>query len=468
MSREEKKTEMTASGYEKEILDVIRSKNSPRVIRDRLQDYHANDIATVLPELEKRERLSLYRIMRTEDLAEMLEYADEDAEEYLNEMDPKKASTVLEEMEPATAADILKNSDSQQKRAWLELMDPESRKSIQVLASYDEDTIASRMTTNFVTLNSSLSIKAAMSSLIDQAAENDNISVIYVLDDDGVYYGAVDLKDLIIARNGTSLEDITATAYPYVYADEKIEDCLEKIKDYSEESIPVLSDDNHILGVITSQDVVEVVDDEMGEDYAKLGGLSAEEDLEEPVRLSVRKRLPWLVLLMFMGIGVSTVVGLFETVVQKLTLIMAFQSMILDMSGNVGTQSLAVTIRVLMDEHLTGRQKLHLVGKEMTVGFSNGFILCVVSFAAIGLYIMAARRMPPSAAFAISACIGLSLLLAMLISSFVGTAIPIFFNQIGVDPAVASGPLITTLTDLVGVVTYYGLSWIMLVNVLHM
>lgn len=468
MMRDEKNTAVEMLGYEKEILDIIRSNNSPRVICDQLQNYHANDMAAILPKLEKKERLTLYRVMRIEDLAEIMEYADEDADIYLEEMDPKKASNVLEKMEPATAADILKNSDSQYKKAWLEMMDPEIQDAIRMLAAYEEDTIASRMRTNYIAIKRNLSIKEAMRSLIDQASENDNISVIYILDEEGVFYGAVDLKDLIIAREGTKLEDIVETNYPYVYDDEKIEDCLEKIKDYSEESIPVLSEDNHIVGVITSQDVVEVVDDEMGEDYAKLGGLSAEEDLKEPILLSVKKRLPWLVLLMFMGMGVSTVVGLFETVVQKLTLIMAFQSMILDMSGNVGTQSLAVTIRVLMDENLTVREKLHLIGKEMSVGFANGLILCIVSFVVIGLYIMAARHMPVMTAFAISACIGLSLLLAMLISSFVGTAVPIFFNQIGVDPAVASGPLITTLTDLVGVVTYYGLSWVMLVNVLHM
>ncbi len=468
MMNEEKNTAVTTLGYEKEILAIIRANHSPRIIADQLHNYHANDMAAILPKLEKKERQTLYRVMHTEDLAEILEYADDNADLYLEEMDPKKAAALLEKMEPAAAADILKNSGSYYKKVWLEMMTPEDRQAILDLAAYEEDTIASRMTTNYVVIKGRLSIKEAMRSLIDQASENDNISVIYILDENDVYYGAVDLKDLIIAREGTKLLDIVTTTYPYVYADEKIEDCLEKIKDYSEESIPVLSDDNHILGVITAQDVIEVVDDEMGEDYAKLGGLSAEEDLEEPIRRSVQKRLPWLVLLMFMGIGVSTVVGLFETVVQKLTLIMAFQSMILDMSGNVGTQSLAVTIRVLMDENLTVKEKLHLIGKEMTVGFANGFILCIVSFAAIGLYIMAARHMPAMTAFAISACIGFSLLLAMLISSFVGTAVPIFFNQIGVDPAVASGPLITTLTDLVGVVTYYGLSWLMLVNILHM
>lgn len=452
--------------YEQEILNIIRSKDSPKVIGDRLKEYHAKDLGEVLEILEKKERESLYRLMDVRDLSELLEYTD-DAEKYLAELDLKKAAEILANMEPDEAVDILKRTDTQRKKAWVELMEPDARKKLQMLASYDEDEIASRMTTNFVSLCCNASIKEAMNSVVAQAAEHDNISMIYVLDENQIYYGAISLKSLILAREGTNLEDIIVTAYPYVYADEKIDDCLEILKDYSEESIPVLSDDNHILGVITAQDMVEVVDEEMGEDYAMLAGLTAEEDLEEPVRESVKKRLPWLVLLLGLGLLVSSVVGVFEKVVAQLTIIICFQSLILDMAGNVGTQSLAVTIRVLMDEHLTGKQKLKLVGKEIRVGFTNGLILGTLSFAGIGVYIMLFKNMAPGMAFAISGCIGIALLMAMLVSSLVGTVIPLLFKQAGVDPAVASGPLITTINDLVAVVAYYGLTWIMLIKVMH-
>lgn len=452
--------------YEQEILNIIRSKDSPKVIGDRLKEYHAKDLGEVLEILERKERESLYRLMDVRDLSELLEYTD-DAEKYLAELDLKKAAEILANMEPDEAVDILKRTDTQRKKAWVELMEPDARKKLQMLASYDEDEIASRMTTNFVSLCCNASIKEAMNSVVAQAAEHDNISMIYVLDENRIYYGAISLKSLILAREGTNLEDIIVTAYPYVYADEKIDDCLEILKDYSEESIPVLSDDNHILGVITAQDMVEVVDEEMGEDYAMLAGLTAEEDLEEPVRESVKKRLPWLVLLLGLGLLVSSVVGVFEKVVAQLTIIICFQSLILDMAGNVGTQSLAVTIRVLMDEHLTGKQKLKLVGKEIRVGFTNGLILGTLSFAGIGVYIMLFKNMAPGMAFAISGCIGIALLMAMLVSSLVGTVIPLLFKQAGVDPAVASGPLITTINDLVAVVAYYGLTWIMLIKVMH-
>ena len=206
----------------------------------------------------------------------------------------------------------------------------------------------------------------------------------------------------------------------------------------------------------------------MGEDYARLAGLTAEEDLNEPLKQSMRKRLPWLLVLLGLGIVVSTVVGAFEKVVAQLTLIVAFQSLILDMAGNVGTQSLAVTIRVLTEVNLTFKQKARLVAKETRVGMFNGTLLGAASFLLVGLYLILLKGRDPISAFSISGCIGLSLLVAMIISSTIGTLIPLFFKKIKVDPAVASGPLITTVNDLVAVVTYYGMSWILLLNVLDL
>lgn len=168
---------------------------------------------------------------------------------------------------------------------------------------------------------------------------------------------------------------------------EKVSDCIDKIRDYAEDSIPVLQENGTIAGIITSQDIVEAVDDEMGDDYAKLAGLTAEEDLNETLPQSIKKRLPWLIVLLFLGMIVSSVVGAFESVVAVIPIVMCFQSLILDMAGNVGTQSLAVTIRVLMDEELTAKQKLMLVVKEMKIGFVNGLFLGVMAWLFLGIYI---------------------------------------------------------------------------------
>lgn len=455
--------------YESEIIRVIKGNYSPRAALEKLEDYHGSDIAQAMDSLTLQERKKLYRILDADMLSDALERLDDDeAAKYINEMDIKKAAQVVSNLETDSAADILMEINKEKRLLLIEELNPEVKKDIKLIASFDEDEIGSKMTTNCIVIRENLSVKEAMKELVSQAKKNDNITTIFVTDENEEYYGAIDLKDLITADSETPLDDLIVTSFPYVYAHESIDDCIEKLKDYSEASIPVLDNSNSLLGVITAQSLIEVVDDEMGEDYARLAGLTAEEDLKETLPMSIKKRLPWLIALLGLGIIVSAVVGSFEKVVAQLTLIMAFQSLILDMAGNVGTQSLAVTIRVLTDENLSFSQKFRLVIKETRVGFFNGLILGAISIVFVGLYIMFVKQHDFGFSFAVSGCIGFALLVAMVVSSAVGTLIPLFFKKIKVDPAVASGPLITTINDLVAVITYYGLSWILLINVLHL
>ena len=455
--------------YRTEILGIVRSNASPGIMRNKLEDYHENDLADVFPDLSVAERRKLCRILNLDMLADIFEYIDEkQAAEYLDEMDVRKAAAILSRMETDAVVDVLRMIPKEKRALLLELMDDEARKDMAVIAAFDDEEIGSRMTTNYIEIRENLTVKQAMTELVSQAAKNDNISTIFMVTADHTFYGAMDLKDLITARQDTRLEDLIVTSYPYVYGHELIDDCIEKLKDYSENSIPILDNDNKLLGVITSQSIVDLVDDEMGEDYAMFAGLTAEEDLKEPLKESMKKRLPWLLVLLALGTVVSSVVGVFEQVVSQLTIIMCFQSLILDMAGNVGTQSLAVTIRVLMDESLTGKQKVELVFKEMRIAFSNGAILGILSFLVLGLYIALFKGKTWTFAYAVSGCIGLSLMVAMVISGAVGTLIPLFFKKINIDPAVASGPLITTINDLVAVVAYYGLCGILLIGVLHL
>ena len=453
--------------YEKELTDILRSNAPDDYIREKFEDYHENDIADILEDLTPEERKKLYRILGDELTSEIFAYV-EDVGKYIEEMDAEKAADIIESMDADDAVDVLDELDDGKSEEIFQLMNEDAREDVKLIHSYDEDEIGSRMTTNFIEIQRGSTIRQAMRELVTQAAENDNISTLYVSDTDGTFYGAIDLKDLIIAREYMNLEDLIQTSYPYVYAKENINECIEELKDYSEDSIPVLDNDKHIIGVITSQDIVEVVDEELGEDYAKLAGLTAEEDLQEPLRESIKKRMPWLIVLLFLGLLVSSVVGIFEKVVAELTLIVCFQSLILDMAGNVGTQSLAVTIRVLMDEDISGKEKLQLIAKEMKIGFCNGTILGILSFICIGIFIAVVKGKGFYFGFAVSGCIGVALLVAMVISSMVGTVIPILFHKIKIDPAVASGPLITTVNDLVAVVTYYGMAWLLLIDVLHL
>lgn len=460
--------EMNTLTRAEEILQIIQSGKTDEEIRDALDDYHENDIAEALQELDTEGRKKLYRILGVERVSEIFTYID-DVSEYLEELPLEQAADVLENMDADDAVDALEDlDDEEQKQKLISMMDEDSTEDIRLIQSFEEDEIGSMMTTNYVTIPERFTIKEAMRSVVKQAHHNDNINTIYVVDQDGKYAGAFELKDLIIARDYVPLDDIVSKSYPSVQAKAKISDVIEDLKDYAEDSIPVLNDDEEIIGVITADDIIEAVDDEMSEDYAKLAGLTAEEDLQESLKESMRKRMPWLVLLLGLGLVVSSVVGMFETVVSQIAIVMCFQSLILDMAGNVGTQSLAVTIRVLMDESLTGKQKLELVFKEMRIGLCNGALLGILSFVLIGLYIYLFKGKTLVFAYAVSGCIGVALLLAMLISSAVGTCIPLFFKKVGVDPAVASGPLITTVNDLVAVVTYYGLGWVFLIGILHL
>ena len=456
----------TPTGYSLEITELIRSNLTPKRMQEKLSSYHENDIASTLELLTKSERTKLYQILDSETLADILEYSDHMVE-YVQELTLRKKIDVFSRMETSDVVEVLRQLEKGERETLIDLLNPEVRSEVKLLSSFDEDEIGSVMSTNYIMVSDHASVKEAMSELIRQAAENDNISTIYVVDQYGTFYGAIDLKDLIIAREGTDLKGIMTCSYPYVYARASIEDCMPQLMDYSEDSIPVLDNDNKLIGAITARDLVEVVGDELNEDYAKLAGLSAEEDLEEPIRLSVKKRLPWLFVLLAMGLGVSATVGLFESIVAQLPVIMCFQSLILDMAGNVGTQSLAVAIRVLMDKQITGKQKATLILKESRVGLANGLILGILSFIVIGVYLVL-KGNAISFAFAVSGCLGAAMVLAMLISSLSGTMIPIFFQKIGVDPAVASGPLITTVNDLVAVISYYGLSWIILINMMHL
>ena len=224
----------------------------------------------------------------------------------------KKAASILSKMETDALAEVLQKLDKAKKKLLIELLDPEVRHDIEMIASFDEDEIGSRMTTNCIIIREDLNVKQAMSSLIIGRKERQHLyhlccqCAAEILRSDRS-------ENLIIARRDETLEDLTVTSYPYVYAEEPINECIEELKDYSEDSIPVLDNDNRLLGVITSSNIIDLVDDEMGEDYAMFAGLTAEEDLKEPLKDSMKKRLPWLIILLGLGMLVSFCSRYFRT-----------------------------------------------------------------------------------------------------------------------------------------------------------
>lgn len=451
------------TNYAQQIENLVKKAASLQELRERLDDFHEKDIAESFELLTEEERRKVFEALDNEQLSEIIAYA-KDVSQYIEEIGIRRFAYIISYMDADDAVDIIENVDDETRQKIAENMQQESRKDIRLIRSYDDELIGSKMTTNYIKIKEGLTVKQATKSMIEQARKNDNLNTIYVVDDNNHFAGAIELQDLITAREYDNLEDIIATSYPFVYATEEIEKCVDEIRDYAEDSIPVLNNKNELVGVITSTDIIDMVDDEMGDDYAKLAGMTEASDLKETVGEGMKKRMPWLILLLFLGIGVSSVVGLFENVVSQIALVVCFQSLVLDMAGNVGTQSLAVTIRVLVDENVSMKEKIHFIFKELQIGATNGFLLGFMAFVFIGVYVMLGKGKVATYAFMVSGCVGISLLVAMVISSLVGVLTPMFFHKIKIDPAVASGPLITTVNDLVAVVTYYGLAWILLIN----
>ena len=434
--------------YINEILAIIRSNKGNDYIKEELLNYHENDIAKIFPLLSKDERLKLYKILDQDTISDIFSYLDEPTE-YLDEMSNDAAADILEKMDTDDAIDILE--------------DKEAADDIKLISSYSDDMIGSKMTTNYIAISRYATVKKAMKTMVNEAATNDNVSILYFVDDEDTFYGAMDLRDLIIARDGSNLDDLIKTSYPYLKATELVSDCLGKIKDYALDSIPVVDDNDHLIGVITSDDIVEAVRDEMGDDYAKLGGLSSEDDLDESVFKSIGKRMPWLFILLGLGLMTSLIISGFEPVVDALPLLVFFQSLILDMAGNTGTQSLAVTIRVISNEQTTKKDVAKLILKELKVGLLNGLIIGSISFCVVLLFLMFVKSKDAGMIYnlKIATSIGISMLASIIVANAAGTIIPVIFKKCKVDPAVASGPLITTLNDIIAVSIYYGLAWIL-------
>ena len=240
---------MERPDYAEEISQMLYSDLDLREKKERLENYHANDIADVLPLLTKEKRLRMYRILGPEAVAEIFAYLDDPAE-YVAELDVEKAADIVESMDADDAVDFLEDLDTEQQDAILARMDEDSRRDINLIQSYDEDEIGSKMTTNYIAITRGFSVKQAMRALVRQAAENDNLQTIYVLNRDQTFYGAIPLKDLIRAREFDDLDELITTSYPYVYDYETVSECIEELKDYSEDSIPVLSREKKLLGYL--------------------------------------------------------------------------------------------------------------------------------------------------------------------------------------------------------------------------
>lgn len=279
--------------YLLEIKEILLSNLSRDEKIKRLEDYHKSDIADVLESFTEEERLKVYKIFNVSQLADIFPYYD-NAKNYVQELNPEISADILEKMDSDEAMDILDELKDEDKNEIIGLLEKNAQKKIIKLDSYDDETVGSHMSDNYIVIKKSLTIKEAMSCLVKEAGEHDNIYTIYVVDNENKFYGIINLKDLIIARKEDDLLSLCKTSYPTFYDDEIMSDCLKRMKDYGEVSIPIISRENRLLGVITPDILLEANEEELIDDYAKLGGLSENEDFNESAFVSVKKRIPWL------------------------------------------------------------------------------------------------------------------------------------------------------------------------------
>lgn len=458
------------NNYVDVIKEILISKLSNSEKKILILQYHESDIAKAYDEMNKEEKQLLYQILDKQTLGDIIIYSN-DIGEIVEQFEPEVAADIIETMDADDAVDVLDELDGDVRKEIIDLLEDDIKEEIDSINKYQEGEIGCKMTNNYITISNNDSVKSAMKKVITSAADHDNVSIIYVIEEDEKLYGIIELRDLIIAREYTNISEIIKTNYPFFNATQKIADCVDRLKDYSLPSYPIVDDNNKLIGVIDSDSIIETIDEELSDDYAKLAGLIEEDEITTSVFKSVKKRIPWLIILLVLGLISSFLMTKFEVVVATLPIIVFFQTLVLDMSGNSGTQSLAVTIRMLADEDYNKLIYKTLI-KELKVGLINGLIvgLCSTIFVLGFLYLtnqgVKEEYFILNDALKGVCIVSVALFASMTISSFVGAFIPILFKKIKIDPAVASGPFITTINDITALLIYYGLAALLFALVL--
>lgn len=442
-----------------EIIYIVANTKDNDELIDQLSQFHPSDIADAFIEFKDEDLLRLYDILPSEFLADIITFI-EDKERYLELMDNEDVADILDNMESNDAAEILEELDEEDIAEINTLVEPETLEDIQLINSYDDDMIGSIMSTDFIEITEDFTVKQAMRLVISSAQEVENINVIYVKAKDGKFVGIITLRDLIRARSTDPLEEIIKTNYPVLHDYNLIDEIDKDILDYELESYAVLDSDEQLIGIVNDETLIELIEEDYKEDYAMLAGISEIEDTNEPIVKSVTKRLPWLAFLLVIGLVVSLLTSSFDSVIATLPFVVFFQSLILGMAGNTGTQSLAVTISKLNDDE---KKISKVIRRELFTGFINGIIIGVISFGlVIGFLILRGNSL--EIAVKTGMAVSISLIASMSIAAFLGAFTPWILSKCKVDPAVASGPFITTINDIVAIAIYYTMALLLFSN----
>ena len=436
-----------------EIINLIVNSEDDERLIDDLNQYHASDIADAFAGLDDEQLVRLYDILPKELLADIITYI-EDKEHYLELMENEDVAEMLDNMESNDAAEVLEELDEEDIEEINTLVEPETLEDINLVNSYEDDMVGSLMSTDYIMIKATSSIKQAMKSVITEANEVENINIIYVVDEEEKYLGIISLRDLIRARSTDDINDIIKSNYPVLHDYSLVDEIEHDILDYELESYGVLDKDGKLIGIVNDETLIDLLEEEYKEDYAMLAGISEIEDTSEPIYKSVLKRLPWLAFLLVIGLFVSMLTSSFEQVILQLTTVVFFQSLILGMAGNTGTQSLAVTISKLNDDE---KKIGKVIKRELLTGFLNGLVIGTLAFGLVLVFLLL-RNTGISDCMKTGLSVSISLVISMSIAAFLGAFVPYVLSKLKVDPAVASGPFITTVNDIVAIVIYYSLA----------
>ena len=421
------------------------------VLKALVAEYHPSEIAILFESLPQESRERIISVLPAEIASEVISEMDSEfhPERLLENLHPERRSEIVEELDYDDATDIISQLPEEQQQEILEELDEEDASNIRSLLKYDDDTAGGLMNNQVIKISMNLMKKDALEEIIKQSEEMEEFYTINVIDDDNVLRGIVSLKDIIKARNNVRIEEIINTDFVFVKADTDQEEVAKLISQYNLTSIPVVDDNMRLLGRITFDDVIDVMEEENTEDILKISGVSEDEELAGNWKEAVKSRLPWLVLNLGTAFLAASVIRYFDSTIARMGILAGYMVMIAGMGGNAATQALAVTVRRISLTDLTDNQAYRTVLKEFTVGLINGASIGFVIF----LFAVFYDGNP---------MLGLVIFVAMtgnlIIAGMAGSSIPLMLKRVGIDPAIASSIIITTFTDVFGFLLLLGLA----------
>ncbi|RZK53673.1 MAG: magnesium transporter [Pedobacter sp.] len=421
------------------------------LLKATLAEYHASEIAILFESISSDDRERIINLLDVETASEVISEMHEEThpEDLLFQLHPDKRTEIVEELDYDDATDIISQLDEHEQKEILEELSDDDASSIRNLMSYEEDSAGGLMNTQFISINLNLTKKDAIDEIIRQSEEIEEFYTVNVVDDFNVFKGIVSLKDIIKAKGNAKITEMVNPDAVFVKADTDQEEVAKLISQYNLTSIPVVDNEMRLLGRVTFDDVIDVLEEENTEDILKISGVSEDEELSGNWVEAVKSRLPWLIINLATAFLASAVIRHYESTLDSLAVLSAYMVIIAGMGGNAATQALAVTVRRISLYDLTDNQAYRTVLKEFTVGLINGAVtgLIVLVFA----YFFDSNLM-----------LGLVIFLAMtgnlVIAGITGSSIPLILKRVGIDPAIASSIIITTFTDVFGFLLLLGLA----------